>query len=196
MEPLFPSQAPQSLPEHLRWRTIRLKAGTLGPVMLAGPPVGVYTHHPSTRTVPCLRTLPGCSLQCPWCRFSKRFSVWVPVFDFNARKQTQLVVLGGKRTYESIAAAAPGTLVTVTRGEKDRDTPLFRPAPEQRLSTSAAKFIGVCPVDITRYLLHLWQWRELTEHFGEQFYPSIATTEIETGLRKMDHDGPRAAHNE
>jgi hypothetical protein len=196
MEPLFSSQAPQELPPYLRWRTIKVRTGTHGPLVLAGPPQGLTTHHPAGRTVPCAARLPGCSIVCPWCRFTKRFTCYVPLFDPSQRKQDRIVVMGGKRTWESVAGMQPGSLVCMLRGSGERDTTLFRPWNEAVHPAVHHRWVKQCPQDITRYLLHLWQWRELTESFKAEWFPSITTEEIEAGIRGIRPTAPRDAHGE
>lgn len=196
MEPLIPSTPPVELPACLNWRTIKVKPGMTGPLILAGPVAGFYTHHPADRTLPCLKRMPRCSLPCPWCRFPTRFTSYTPVIDPNAKKRKKLVVQGGKRTYESVVNGTPGQTVGTARGDGETDTVFFRAWPEQLHPSVVNRFRDDIPTDITMYLLHLWQWRDLTEHYGQQFYPSILTQEIEMGLDKRRTIKPREAHGE
>ena len=179
------STPPFDLPEDLSWRRVKVGVGVSGPYILAGPVIGLYTHHPGERTIPCLARLPHCTLPCPYCRFQLRYTSYTPVIDPSVRRQQNIVIQGGKRTYQSIVGGSAGQTWQVARGSGETDTPLFRPADPQLASWAAGKWHKGFPFDVSRYLLHLWQWRDLTEHMGHQFYPSLRTQELEQATQRL-----------
>jgi hypothetical protein len=196
MKPLFDSLPPPDLPLHLRWRCIKVPPGTHGPYMVAGPGWSGTGHYSGKRTMPCAAKLPGCRLECPLCRRAQRFVCYLPVFSLRATKQPQLVIQGAKRSHATFCTFKFGDIVSVVRGNADRDTPLFVGSKHSEPTVDTDKFRKRGPQDITRYLLHLWQWRELSESYGEVFYPSSRSLEIEAGLRSIEDDPPRSAESE
>jgi hypothetical protein len=188
------SQPPRSLPSALCWRRVKVMPGIHGPYLLAAPPFGCATHHPANRTMPCFTRLPGCTLPCPFCRFAVRQTTYVGLIDPANKKQPRFVIQGGKRTWESLDGIEPGTAVTMGRGKEDRATILFSPTNELAIQAHKRDLWRVqLPLDIRPYLFHLWQWRELSEHFGLEFFSSIRTEQIEKGTRLMSEDGPARA---
>lgn len=186
---LPPSQPPQDLPSELQWRVIKVKPSMPVPYILAGEPFGGYTHHPRRCTLPCYASLKGCSLSCPWCKFERRFTCYVPLIDPKLAKQQRVVVMGGKRTFKSAEGIKPGTVVGLARGNADRDTPLFAPAAMDTFNLlHHKKWQDKLPMDIRPYLFHLWQIRELSDHFGLRFFPSIRTQELENFQRAIEED--------
>lgn len=196
MEPLFESAPPPDLPPHLRWRTVKVPPGAHGPYMVAGSGWSGTTHYTGKRTVPCLRGLPRAKLECPYCKSVKRFACYLPFWNVGAVKQQMIVVQGAKRTQQTFSAFKVGDLINVVRGKAERDTPLIVAAKPSGPTCDLDKFRRRGPQDITRYLLHLWQWRELSEAFGELYYPSIRSVEIEAGIRTIADDPPRTFEEE
>jgi hypothetical protein len=194
MKELPGSQPPQSLPAELNWRRLKVPPGIHGPFILAAEAFGCQTHHPLKRTLPCFTKLPGCTLPCPFCGFPIRHTTYVALIDPKNKKHPRFVVQGGKRTWESLQGIEPGTVVSFGRGNADRDTLLFTPTNELSIQSHKLDLWRVqLPLDFRPYLFHLWQWRELSEHFGLAFYPSIRTLEIEKGIRPLNQDGPARA---
>jgi hypothetical protein len=185
------SQPPQSLPANLHWRRKKVMPGIHGPFILAAKPFGCQTHHPSNRTLPCFTRLDGCTLECPFCKFPLRHTTYVALIDPSSKREPRIVVQGGRRTWASLQGIDPGDVVSFAKGKLERDTILFTTSNE--LSIQAAKrdlWRAQIPMEFRPYLFHLWQWRELSEHFGMQFFASIRTEQIEKGVRSMSDDGP------
>lgn len=194
MKDLPESQPPKSLPPELSWRRLKVPPGIHGPFILAAQPFGCQTHHPNKRTLPCFTVMPGCTLECPFCSFPLRFTCYVPLIAPKDKKQPRIVVQGGKRTWESLQGIEPGSVVSFARGTEERATILF--AASNELAVQAYKldlWRAQLPLDFRPYLFHLWQWRELSEHFGLAFYPSIRTQEIQKGIKGVEYDGPARA---
>jgi hypothetical protein len=183
------SLPPQPLPPELGWR--RIKVGpTLGTsYILAGKPFGVSTHHPRHATWPCLRRLPGCTLPCPWCKFQLRYTSYVPLIDFHARKLHRVVVLGGKRTWESLEGVEPGRMVMLSRGDGETDTILFREVEDDPMyKLHLLKWRRVIPLEIRPYVFHLWQLRDVSRFYGINFHASNNTLEKEEALRRFQQE--------
>lgn len=170
---ILSSSDPTALPENLQWRYEPLKAGTHGPLMLAAPPLGFECHHPLKRTVPCLALLKGCTLPCPWCRYKRQWTTYVPFLDLSRSKLFKLVLTGGKKTFEDVKGLPVGCLIYAIRGANVKDTIRIRPYPEPIHQAQLAQWSRRCIDDISPYLFHLWQYRELTEHFRQKYYPSL-----------------------
>lgn len=191
MEPLFSSAPPPDLPQHLRWRCVKVPKGINGPFLVAGPGWSGAAHYSAGRTLPCLKFLPGCRLSCPNCHKVRRFVCYLPLWSLKATKQSQVVIQGAKRTWQTFVSSKFGDMVNVIRGGNERDTPLIGECKLAEPTLDRSKFSRRGPQDLTRYLLHLWQWRELTESFGELFHASIRSLEIEDGTRSIVDDPPR-----
>lgn len=194
MKELPTSQPPRESPPHLNWRRYKVLPGIHGPYLLAAPPFGCVTHHPSNRTMPCFTRLPGCTLPCPFCRFCVRDTTYVALIDPKDRREPRKVVQGGKRTWKSLEGIEVGTVVTMGKGKGDRDTILFSPSNELAIAGHHRDlWRAQLPLDFRPFLFHLWQWRELSEHFDLEFFPSIRTEQIEKGTRSVSDDGPARA---
>lgn len=178
---ILQSSEPVELPECLKWRYRKVGECMLrGPFMLASTPKGFETHHPVKRTLPCFKFLKGCTLECPFCRWKRQYTTYVPLLDLAEPKHFRIVVSGGKKTFEDVRNLAVGTLVGYSRGKAQRDTLRIRPWPEQSDAYDVKRWERKCIEDISPYLLHLWQIRELTEHFGQTYYPSLRIIENST----------------
>lgn len=188
------SRPPESLPPEICWRRLKVTPGIHGPYLLAAPPFVCQTHHPSSRTLPCFTRLPGCTLPCPFCRHALRSTTYVGLIDPVNKKVPRFVVQGGKRTWESLAGIEPGAAVVIGRGKEDRATILFTTTNELSIPAHKRDLWRVqIPLEIRPYLFHLWQWRELSEHFGLVFHSSLRTEQIEKGTRNLSDDGPARA---
>lgn len=181
MKPLKRTVAP-ILPPELCWRTVKVPAGMHGPFMVAGPGWYGTCHHTGKKgkTTPCVNVMTAGELKCENCKYEKRFVCYVPLFACNGGRQIELVVQGAKRTYETFCQFPFGTLVTVTKGKRERDTILFtgaaKSAPTGNLSALKARGVQ----DIDGYLLHLWQNKALCDYQEAPWYPSVRSAEAET----------------
>lgn len=183
------SSEPVELPECLKWRYTKIAPTTArGAYMLAGPPLAFECHHPVRRTFPCYKLLKGCTLECPWCRWKRQFSVYVPLFDINEPKNVKIVVCGGKKTHGDVKSMAVGSMVMLSRGTHVRDTLRIRPWPEVIDPHTYRRWRAKCVDDISPYLFHLWQRRELTEHFGHTYFPSLQVVANESKATSLDDD--------
>lgn len=188
------SQPPEALPETLLWKHIKVKAGVKRAMVLAGAPFGCLTHHPQTRTLPCYTAISNGTLRCPFCTYSKRFTVWVPILDFEDKKNPRKVVQGGRKTWSTLEAFKPGDVLRMARGEGERDTLTFHKAEEHEVDKARLVLWRTkLPMDVRPYLFHLWQLRVLNKHFDIAFTPSLRTLEIEAGIRTLEEDEKKNA---
>lgn len=173
--PLQPSD-PIDMPEELRWHRVRVPACVNnGPFMLAGPAWGGECHHPLKRTIPCYKLLKGCTLDCPFCRWKRQYQSFIPLFNPREKKDHHICIIGGKKTWQDVQTLRVGDWVSINKGNHARDTIRLRLWTFD-VDVLLTKVWGSRVVtDITPYLLHLWQRRELTEHFGHKFHPSLNT---------------------
>jgi len=148
-----------------------------GQFILGAPPLGLETNHAYTKTVPCYRFLKGCTLDCPRCKFKRQFTVYVPIIDIGLKKDFRIVITGGKKTWQSVQGAKVGDVIALNKGEEKKDTVLIRAWPNQVDERTLRHYRSKCIEDISLYLFHLWQCRELTEHFGLKYYPSLRIIE-------------------
>lgn len=187
---LQPSE-PVELPENLKWRYTKVKPCMMrGPFMVAAPPLGFETHHPVRRTVPCYSFLKGCTLKCPLCRFRRQYTTYLPLFDLNEPRFYKIVVSGGKKTWSQVRDVKPGTLVALSRGNGEKDTIQVHAWPGAVDPNVLRSFQRKCIDDISPYLFHLWQQRELTMHFNQPYYPSLRALVDKSDNQKLrDEDG-------
>lgn len=180
---------PFELPHELGWRYEKqTECFMRGPFVYAAPVLGFYCHHPVKRTFPCYKLLKGCTLDCPFCRWRRQYTSYVALYDPNDRKKPRKVISGGKRTYEDFSAVPVGTVVSLQRGPAKTDTIRMRVWPEAIDERQLKKWREWCVEDITPYLFHLWQRRELTEHFGYTYYPSLNTLANDTTGGELSDD--------
>jgi len=175
MEPLFDSRSPRPAAPHMCWR-VHSAADYIGKAMLlAGKPIGLNCHRVGRRTWPCLGEFPRLGKECPWCDRAMRFTTWVPLMD-SSRPYKLVVIMGAQTTYDTIQFLKPGQVVEVHWGLTLRRTPIFRREVTQcgvgQLNDVAKKEVPLRG-DITRWLLHYWQWPALTEWYGEKYHESI-----------------------
>ena len=175
--PILPTAPPPQLPPHLRWRRVKVPPGINAGYMKAGPGWFGTCHFNGQVTKPCCAVLTDGQVECPWCKWTKRFTCYLPVFATSHTKQDRLVVQGAKRSWETWQELKFGALVNVVRGKGSRDTVLFTPAARGAITCDLSKLTCRGEQNIGGYLLHLWQWRPLTEFFKTDFIPSIATEE-------------------
>jgi len=175
MQPLFESCVFETLPPELHWQVPR-DTDVLGKTLfLAGKPVALVTHRVGYRTWPCLNALPKLGRECPHCDRSRRKTVWVPVCTVVAPYQ-KLVIMGGEATFNSINKIPPHTLVECHLAKVIRPTKVFNRVTLNigiKVAESVAKELHVDKGDITRWLLHYWQWPDLTRWFGEAYRLSL-----------------------
>lgn len=170
MKPLFGSSDPTPLSPELRWFIPPRDGLTLKPMILAGAAVGLHTHRVGFRTLPCLHQWPDLGLECPHCERSRRFTCWVPVVPIHDADK-QWVVMGGLNTYQSVKKFERGHLVECVNAKVIKPTLIFRsfnhPMSVVGINRASEKwnpYFG----DITRWLLHYWQWPALTTCFNEK----------------------------
>lgn len=161
---------PCPLPDSHRWVYERCRSCiNAGPYMIGAPSWGCETHHSNQRSVPCYRELPGCTLTCPRCPQRCQWTQYIALIDLTDHHMRRVVYTGGTKTRADVISLAVGTLVSVTRGPNQTDTIRIRVWPDDKPKLLAPIAIAKCQDDLTPYLLHLWQQRELTEHFGQRF---------------------------
>lgn len=169
---------PIELPETHDWHYEKIgPCVNRGPYMLGAPPLAFECHHPFKKTIPCYRFLKGCTLDCPRCRFRRQYTAYVPLLDVSNPRRFRIVVSGGKKTWGDVRALPLGSLVYLNRGKLILDTIRVKATDEKLDPLQQRVWQGRCQPDISPYLFHLWQIRELTEHFGQSYYPSKRVSE-------------------
>lgn len=180
MQPLFESSDPCSLPSHLQWYIPDPKEHTGKPLLLCGKPVGLYTHRVGRRTWPCLTQFKKLGRECPHCERSRRFTTWVPCLTISLPRK-KIVLMGGEHTWKSVKAIEKNTLVTAHYAKMLKPTLVFAKDQTQlgKLQMEAAAREEIPEKgDITRWLLHYWQWAALTLWFGEAYRESLKTRHL------------------
>lgn len=127
---------------------------------------------PKGRSVPCRTRLTGGKLkcQCEDTPCSLRILGYLPLIT---RDNMRVVVRLSATVARLMENAKMGTPVKFTRPKKGK-----RPWSVQMLSPyeigeeRTRKIQQMVPFDIHEYLIHLWQDKELTEHFGCDFIES------------------------
>lgn len=180
LEPLFGSSEPRQLPEELEWHIDDRTQHVGKTQLLAGRPVGLNTHRVGRRTLPCLYEFPDLGWECPNCDRQVRFTCWVPLVctDHPARKH---VVMGAERTWQSVKTIKDRCLVEFHMVKVIRATPFFQKCTTQFGLSTLQRLLDVIACDsgdITRWLLHYWQWPELTRRFKQQYRESIRSRSI------------------
>lgn len=161
---------PLPTPDTHHWTYVRCTPCIgAGPFMLGAPAWACETHHVGDRSVPCFRELPGCGLTCPMCPRRCQWTTYVPLIDMRDAGLKRIVHTGGTKTWSDTRSLAVGTLVALARGPSQTDTLRVKPYSGSGATILEPVARAKCMSDITPYLLHLWQLRELTEHFGQRF---------------------------
>lgn len=175
MQPLFKSTSPDARPPWLRWYIPDRKEIVGKLLYLAGPPVGINTHRVGRRTWPCLNEFPALNWECPHCDRARRFTTWVPCITCEGPRQ-QIVIMGATTTWESVKTIRTHTFVRAAFCLELKPTIKILPDKLQLGKTSMGEVLRLdegFTGDITRWLLHYWQWEELSRRFGEKYRESI-----------------------
>lgn len=176
MEPLFGSTPPQSLPPHLRWHVPDKPGEWCGKGLLyPGGAVTLRTHRVGRRTWPCLNQWPALGRECPHCDRSTRSTTWVPVVSCSSPNQ-KLVFMGGETTWKSVERMEHGIIVECHFAKTLRPTLVFGKHSIQigvGALSRAAEEVGRGRCDITRWLLHYWQWSDLSKWYNELYRESV-----------------------
>lgn len=168
---IIPQGEPLPTPDTHHWTYRRAQAGILmGPYLIGAPSWGCETHHIGDRSIPCYAELPNCKLPCPHCPKRCQWTQYVPLIDCTGAKPERIVITGGTKTRGDTLPLRPGAAVKLSRGPGQTDTVRVSVWPVGEPCKVPLTAAGLCMVDITPYLLHLWQQRELTEHYGQRFY--------------------------
>lgn len=174
MKPLFPSTPLKSKDPDLAWHIDPPKEFLGQSLLLAGKAVGLYTHRVGQRTWPCLYQWPRLGRECPHCERATRFTCWVPVVPFGKPNQRS-VITGGENTWKSVECLEPRIAVEIHMVKVIRLTPVFFKHKLQiglAIIDRVAESLHGNTGDITRWLLHYWQWSDLTKWFGEAYRES------------------------
>jgi len=177
-KPLFHSVETEPTPPELRWR-IAKPADVVGKAYaLAGKPISLYTHRVGRRTLPCLRSFPALAIECPHCERSRALKCWCPVvpLDLEQTPPKLHVLMGATTLADSLRFIKNATPINIGRALTLKPTWIVRPRDDKELEAVA---VSLCANyvpergDITRWLLHYWQWPTLSAAFGERFRESI-----------------------
>lgn len=177
MQPLFPSSVPPDKAPELQWHIPDKNEHVGKTLLLAGPAVGLHTHRVGRRTLPCLNQWPKLAWECPHCERQKRFTAWVPVLSLG-NDMRRLVLMGAQTTWESVKDVKPFSFVEYHFTKMLKPTMMFQASKLQvglRTIQTATEELRHDQGDVTRWLLHYWQWPELTRRFGQCFRESVRT---------------------
>jgi len=177
-KPLFDSVNEEPKPPELRWRIAKPEEIIGQQLVLAGKPITLYTHRVGRRTWPCLKSLPMLVRECPHCERSAQQKCWVPVVNINMNPHApELRILMGATTLSaSVKNIKPGSLIHAQRALQLKPTWCVRLDADQSMQAVALGLLSrYIPErgDITRWLLHYWQWAEITRAFGEVYRMSL-----------------------
>ena len=175
MNPLFQSGAPRPKHPHLCWHIYNLNEFIGQPMLLCGRPIGLNTHRVGRRTWPCLNDFPALGRECPHCDRAVRFTTWVPLMP-TKRPYKLVVIMGGQTTWDSVEFLKPGQVVEGHWARTLKPTPMFKREVTQlgvgQLNEAAKEEVPL-KGDLTRWLLHYWQWPALSQWFGEVYRESV-----------------------
>jgi hypothetical protein len=175
VEPLFGSTEPQILPPELCWFVPPSREWVGQSLLLAGRPITLLTHRVGRRTWPCLQQWPKLGMECPHCERSRRSTTWVPVVSCSVPHH-KLVLMGGQKTWESVKGLELRSFVECHFARVIRPTLVFTKTKLPiglALMKSVAERLAVGGGDITRWLLHYWQWSKLTTRFSQTYRESL-----------------------
>jgi hypothetical protein len=188
MDPLFSSGQFDSKLPHMRWFIPKDKAHIGQSLVLAGKPVGLWTHRVGRRTWPCLKNWPSLDKECPHCERSRRWTTWCPCLPL-ADPARQLILMGGETTWKSLNGVKRGEIIICKVAMMLKPTIMFVKHALQ-VGTSTARLGAVMQEigngDITRWLLHYWQWTDLARWYGETIRESIKSR---TARERAEADG-------
>lgn len=182
-KPLFSSVSIEPVPPELRWRIATPAELINRPLVLAGKPITLYTHRVGRRTLPCLKSLPLLRMECPHCERSRNPKCWAPVFDAETFSATMhlRIIMGAGTLDAAVKGIFPGDNIEAFRARQLKPTWCVKLADyhvpvafNQQLIDNYIPERG----DITRWLLHYWQWPEVTRGFGEVYRESIKRKQI------------------
>jgi len=176
---LFRNAVIREIPDPLRWRVVPIGQGEHLDGWYAGPVVTVAVHWIRKRSFPCCRLLTDGAMKCV-CETdpkSVRIIGYVPVIAKDRERFVVIVSAAVAKRFDNIKPGAPIRLARPNAKKR----PLFVSLlPDEQLGAEQTKRIRpACIHDITPYLLHLWQSRELSDHFGQQFIEAVTPHEEE-----------------
>lgn len=158
--PLFESASPQPLPSELRWHYVKIKPGEAVYGYVAGKMVGVWVHWLGG-SKPCRSKMTNKTLPCPHCVDDGprlRWLGYLPLWDRSGRRVVVVVSNQVGPAVELLVYAQPVRLAR-TSGARD---PLRVETPEPHMDMRLAeRLFRDGPHDLTPWLIHLWQDREL-----------------------------------
>ena len=177
-KPLFWSVDAEPLAPELRWRIATPKDVIGKKWAVAGKPISLYTHRVGRRTLPCLRCFPTLGMECPHCERSRALKCWCPVIplDLEETPPPLRVLMGATTLHNSLKLIKPAESVNIGRALTLKPTWIVTRPLDRSLDPIA---LSLCANhvpergDITRWLLHYWQWAALTVAFGEKYRESI-----------------------
>jgi hypothetical protein len=175
---LFFSVDAEPLAPELRWRIATVKEVIGKKYALAGKPISLYTHRVGRRTLPCLRCFPTLGWECPHCERARALKCWCPIvpLDLEQTPPPLRVLMGATTLHNSLKFIKVAETINVGRALTLKPTWIVTRSAQQDLDAIG---LSLCANhvpergDITRWLLHYWQWPKLTTAFGEKYRESI-----------------------
>jgi hypothetical protein len=172
---LFKQASIKILPDNLQWRIIPVEPGDMVEGWYAGPMVLVDVHWINKRSLPCRRAITDGKLPCPCEREPKSIRTigYVPILG---KQRERWVVIVSESVAAKMEAVKCGSPIRLSRPKKPK-RPLFLSMIEDGalgIENTKKMRAGAACHDISEFLLHVWQDRELTEHLGARYIPATA----------------------
>jgi hypothetical protein len=172
---LFKQASIKTLPDNLQWRIIPVGPGESVEGWYAGPIVLVDVHWIAKRSFPCRRAITDGKLSCRCEKepMSLRTIGYVPILTKARDRWVVIVSEGVAAKFESIKCGSPIKLARPNKVKR----PLFVSMLDDGsmgIDNTKKMRAGAACHDISEFLLHVWQDRELTEHLGARYIPATA----------------------
>lgn len=163
------------LPNELKWHVAPLPPDSYLEGWFAGPMVTVAVHWCDPNSKPCrvLLTDGQVPCRCEHEPMSLRTVGYVPIIG---KDKVRSVVLVSTTVAALIQQKyKPGDLIRISRPVGYNRPLAVTPLPPNHFGEALGNTMRqTCCHDIHEFLLHLWQDRELCDHFGIEFRPSVS----------------------
>jgi hypothetical protein len=157
---------PKDRPDWKKWECVRLKPKESFKGWLVGPPHGFETHY-YYATKPCVHEITSGQVECKHCvaKSRKEYQAYVPFFTHFAE---WWVIIVGRKEYERIKQIPIWAFCEVVKPRAITVSPRvsYRDLDVNRLTPPGIRERGA--VDLTDWLLNLWQETALTEWYAAQ----------------------------
>lgn len=150
------SELPSEFCDDLDWEAINLPESQPITGHVAGPMIGIRSHHVAKKTRPCANWLSDEKLPCDYCgAVPLRRTVYLPFYAMNS--QEGFVISFGKRAFKWVKNAKFGDLISAQLGRKKKSPAVVRIIPVTDPADAMPDHLRKRgPQDIWEYLTHLW----------------------------------------